>query len=199
MNTKKLILGISSARITTLGLVAMPALIDPALAGPTDAQRKVLFFTDPDTALLLGIKTDSLAIEPTNTVRLDHAELPARYAGATFDGHDYLESVFDMSNTRVLDRHISDVSTIMFVLSKRGAQKLGLIENAADHISTDALLVAVQGQNADLIMDKILDAGVYDELPRKQIAAFFASEVFDSMPDATPVSPNGHDAAAATA
>ncbi len=196
MYLKKLILGTSSARITGLGLIAMPALIDPSLAGPTDAQRKVLLFIDPDTALLLGIKTDTLSVEHHDTVRLDHATLLAEYAGARFDGHNYLALVLDATGDIVVSREVSDVNTIMFVLSKSGASKLELIGNA-DSIDDDAILVALQGASSNIIMDTMLDAGVDDELPRRQVAAFFAGEVFDSVPAAAAIHANGHDTEAA--
>lgn len=193
---KTIILGIAAASLNNLGLIAMPALIDPSLAGPTDAQRKVLFHIDPDTALLLGISTDAIAVQPAGAVRLDYAELPARYAGARFDGHSYLASIFDTTGSRVLERDISDVSNVIYVLSKTAATKLGLIENA-DTIDDDTIFVTMQGDSANIVLDKILDAGAADVLPRSSIASFFASDVLDTMPTPAAIKANGHDTDAA--
>jgi hypothetical protein len=189
---KKLILGIAAARINSLGLIVMPALIDPSLAGPTDAQRKVLFHIDPDTALLLGIKTDHIGVEPVGAVRLDHAELPGRFAGASFDGHRFLESVLDVSGERVLDRGLSDVSTIAYTLSKDWAAKLKLIDDAAE-TDADAIMMLLQGASADIVM-QIFDPGIADEMAKSKVAAFFNSDIFDALPAMPAPVFNGHAA-----
>lgn len=198
MLIKRLQLGLAAARLCTIGtldLIKIPAMIDPAMAGPTEAQRKVLIHIDPDIAILLGIKTDTIPAEDPGAVRLDHGELYARYAGVYVDGFRRLSQIFDLDAGRFIELSISDVSTVMHVLGTPAMQKLGLLSSDEAAGRDDTIAVLIQGASAPVLMQLF---GAADEgINRSDVAAFFAGEIFDAPPP-MPMR-NGHDTEAATA
>jgi hypothetical protein len=196
MLIKRLQLGLAAARLCTVGpvdFIKIPTMIDPAMAGPTEAERKVLLYMDTDTGLLLGIKT-AIPAEDPGAVRIDHGELLGRYGGVYVDGFRRLSQMFDLDATRYIDPSVSDVTTLMFVLGHQSMQKLGLLASEQAPGQDDTIAVLIQGTSTSVLMQLF---GADDEaINRSDVAAFFAGEIFDAPP--VPMR-NGHDAEAAAA
>lgn len=184
MQTKKLNFGIAYASLAlATGFIATPAMLGSAIAGPSDMNRKVMINMDPDVALLLGFKIDSIEPAAANSALIAHSELKANYAGVTLEGHVDLMSIFDPENIdNSITSEVSGISTVVFILSKASALKHELIADS-DGYSDDTIFLIAQGISADIVIDQV-DIAVSTPISRKLVAGYFASEIFDADPAA---------------
>ena len=112
----------------------------------------------------------------------DHEELPARYAGAIIENTEDLQTYFTSAfHDPQLPSSISNVMTVAYFLSRDTAMRLELIRDEA-LLLDDAVVVAIHGVGAQLVIDNICALRSEDVLDRSRVAAFFAGDFFHKPP-----------------
>lgn len=147
----KIRLNFTAAYLSVLpGIIAIPGMLPESIAGSAMRDRKIIYLTDIDLALLCGIKADD--VTSANSVLLDHADLPSRNAGLLLESHSALSSFIDFTESDPsINTDIHDVGTVLFSLSKPKALELG--SKGDDVMDNDTVMTGVQGVSADLIAD----------------------------------------------
>lgn len=173
MLTKKIILGVNSAKYTGAGLITMMAMIPKSMVGPTDAQRKLLAYIDPAIADKLGIKIADVRQMSQGSILLDHQSLQSRIAGGITNDADTLAGFIDATGEYVIDTSISDVETVIFILGADKAHKLSFHPDVR-RMDIDDVGIAVHGAFADIVYS-IFEPAISEELTSAEIAAFAIS------------------------
>lgn len=169
--TNKMLLGVASAYVSELGLVAVPAMIPPSLA---DFDANVLLHISPDLSFSIGLSGAEL--KKNRRLQISHTELQAIYDGV--QGEMDLKTVLNPTTQRddSICADTRDTGAVAFILSREWATKLGFPCNP---LFGNKIFVMCQGGTAETVIDMFQTPGMLPILP-SEVAAYFTGANFNT-------------------